>query len=328
MPTRNIVGIGGSAGSLEALKLLLAALPADVPLIVLIATHRARPSDSLLERALGAVSALPVMQAEDGMVAREGHAYTAPPDRHLLLTEGGVLRVTAGPRENSSRPAIDPLFRSIATHHGARGVGIVLTGYLHDGAAGLAALGRCGGATIVQDPGEATYADMPEAALRAVPGAEVLRLDAMAGRIAALARTEAAAPIDVPADIAAETAIALKGGPSMSLEDTLGSRSNLTCPHCRGALWEMHDDAVLRFRCHTGHAYTADTVYEEHTDRVEEALWSAMRAHRERSEVARRLGERARGLTRQIWDDRARDAETDAELIRSVLVERGTTRGG
>ena len=317
---RNVVGIGGSAGSLEALLMLLGALPADHGATILVVSHRARAADSLLETILAGRLGLRVEQGQDGVVAEPNAVYVAPPDRHLLLASNGTLLVTRGPRENSSRPAIDPTFRSLAINANTRAVGVVLTGMLSDGAAGLAALRRCGGAALVQDPAEALYPDMPRAALAAVPDAEVLGVSAIARRIAGLARETAAPSIEAPEAIVLEGRIAEKGGASMAIEDQLGDRSNLTCPHCQGVLWRMRDSSVLRFRCHTGHAYTADDVYDQQTDRVEEALWSAMRAHRERAEVARKLASDARGRTRELWLDRAADAEREAELIRSVLL--------
>ena len=323
--TRSIVGIGCSAGSLEALLALLGALPDDHGATLLVVPHRARSSDSMLESILEHRLALPILQASDGLVAEPGTVHVAPPDRHLLYASDGTLRVTRGPRENSSRPAIDPTFRSLAINANSRAVGIVLTGMLSDGASGLASIRRCGGAAIAQDPGEALYPDMPRAAIGAVPDAEVLPLAAIAQRIVELARTPAGPPVEVPEAIVLEGRIAEKGGASMEIEDRLGERSNLTCPHCRGVLWRMNDDNVLRFRCHTGHAYTADDVYDQQTDRVEEALWSAMRAHRERAEVARKLATGSRGKTAELWLDRAADAEEQAELIRSVLVGRPTT---
>lgn len=300
-------------------------LPTD-EVAILVSVHRASPSDSLLESILTDQLERPVIQAEDGLALIEGAVITAPPDRHLLLAAGGKLKVTAGPRENSCRPAIDPLFRSVAVHAGSRAIGVVLTGYLNDGAAGLAAIRRCGGTAIVQDPEEAEYPDMPRAAIGAVPDAEVLALKGIADRIEELLDVPIAPVVPIPRDIVAEAAIAERGGPSMQLEDELGSRSNLTCPHCQGVLWEMRDDAVLRYRCHTGHAYTADAVWDEQNRRVEEALWSAMRAHRERSEIARRLGEQASGRSKDIWARKQAEAHEQAELIRSVLVD--LPRGG
>lgn len=317
---RNLVGIGCSAGALEALQQILGALPPTHGAAILLVAHRSRKADSLLESLLSRRLAIPVVQAREGMTLEVGTVHVAPPDRHLLLGSDGTLRTPRGPRENSSRPAIDPLFRSLAIHGTTRVVGVVLTGLLSDGAAGLAAIHRCGGAALVQDPEEATYGDMPRAALDAVPSAERLPLRGIAARILHLAREEAPPTVAVPESIALESRIAEHAGASMRLEDRLGERSNITCPHCQGVLWRMHDENVLRFRCHTGHAYTADDVYDQQTHRVEEALWSAMRAHRERAEVARRLAAEGPRGTSAMWQERADEAEAEAELIRSVLL--------
>ncbi|HEX8446698.1 MAG TPA: chemotaxis protein CheB, partial [Sphingomonas sp.] len=150
----DIVVVGGSAGSLSVLKTLLGALPAGLPASVFIVTHLPTGMRSTIPELLDRLSPLPVAAAHDGEAIVPGRVYVAPPGSHMLIVDGHV-RLGFGPRENLSRPAIDPLFRSAAIAHGRRVVGVVLTGMLDDGSAGLAAIRRCGGLAVVQDPVDA-----------------------------------------------------------------------------------------------------------------------------------------------------------------------------
>src|SRR5436190_15696243 len=156
MATRDVVVIGTSAGGIEALQQVARGLPADLPATVLIVIHLPPRSPGLLPRILSRAGPLPAAHAEDGEEIRRGRIYVAPAGFHMLLDDGRI-RLVAGARENLHRPAIDPLFRSAAVSHGRRVTGVVLTGALDDGTAGLRAIKRCGGVTVVQDPAEATY---------------------------------------------------------------------------------------------------------------------------------------------------------------------------
>src|SRR3712207_5039381 len=141
---RDMIVIGGSSGATAPLKSILQRLPADLPAAVFVVLHIPARSIGLLSTVASAAGPLPAGQAEDGMPTEHGRVDIAAPDHHLIVTEGRI-RLGRGPRENMVRPAIDPLFNSAALAYGPRVVGVVLSGLLNDGAAGLNAIKRCGG---------------------------------------------------------------------------------------------------------------------------------------------------------------------------------------
>ena len=197
MHTRDIIAIGASMGGVGALSALVGQLPADLPASVLVVQHRSAEPPELLSEILSHRGPLPAVAARDHMALEHGRIYVAPPDRHLLVTEGG-LRVNYGPRENRARPAIDVLFRTAAVHRRSRVIGVVLTGLLGDGAAGLLAIHRCGGVAVVQALTDASYPEMPARALAAVPTAEQVPLAELGSMLARLAYEAAPQPPPVP----------------------------------------------------------------------------------------------------------------------------------
>ncbi|WP_295442260.1 chemotaxis protein CheB [uncultured Thiodictyon sp.] len=199
--TRDIVVIGASMGGVEALRALARGFPADLPASVLVVLHT---SSGQLADFLDRAGPLRATTAEDGIAPQRGRIYVAPPGRHLLLTGEG-LRVVFGPRENSARPAVDPLFRTAAASHRSRVIGVVLTGCLDDGAAGLLAVHRCGGCAVVQAPDDAAYPEMPRRALLAVPDAITAQLSDLAPLLARLAAQPAPVASSVPAALLLET---------------------------------------------------------------------------------------------------------------------------
>jgi two-component system chemotaxis response regulator CheB len=187
-----VVVIGASAGGLEAMRKLVAKLDPKWPAAYFLAIH-VGPNESRLAAILSTAGSLPVERARHGGAITPGRMFVAPPDRHLLL-DRGVMQLSRGPRENWSRPAVDPLFRSAARAYGSRVIGVVLTGRLNDGTAGLYEIRQHGGATMVQDPGEAEYPDMPASALRHVEVDYWLSLASMPRVISDVAREIAARP--------------------------------------------------------------------------------------------------------------------------------------
>jgi two-component system chemotaxis response regulator CheB len=321
MPNRDIVVIGASAGGISTLKELVALLPADLPSAIFIVQHMSPGAQSLLPQILARSGPLPASSPEDREVIRPGHIYVARPDNHLLL-EGEHVRVVRGPRENRHRPSIDPLFRSAAWSYGPRVVGVVLTGYLDDGAAGLWAIKSCGGVAIVQDPSDALHHDMPINAARAIDVDYTLPVSEIAPLLVRLAREPVDPKMDFvrPANIATEIGF-VKMERDIDDMNKLGALSAFTCPTCRGALWELHDD-VLRYRCHTGHAFSKDSLLGEQTTAIEDALYSALRAVEEKATVLRRLGERSAGRSDMLQSDfesKATALEQTAEVLRSIL---------
>jgi two-component system chemotaxis response regulator CheB len=266
---------------------------------------------------------MPVLLATDHMPLVLGTLHVAPPDRHLLI-EHGSLRVVRGPRENLHRPAIDPLFRSAAAVYGNRVIGMVLTGMLHDGTAGLQAIKSRGGVTMVQDPAEAQFASMPLCALNKVQIDHCLPLAALAEELVALAGESGQGDEVDDQRLVAEAAMADGRHNHPDDLDRLGRRSVFSCPECDGVLWELDDDAVLRYRCHVGHAFTADSLWLGQTTLQERALWGAVRSLEEQASLLTRMARRSENDGHQMlakrFSGRADAARDEARILRGMLL--------
>ena len=277
MTHRDIVVIGASAGGVTALQKLLAALPESFNAIVLIVMHLAPKEPSRLPEILQAVTRMPVKAAEDNEALKNGIVYVAVPDHHLLIEENRV-RLSRGPRELHSRPSIDVLFRSAAVYHGPRTIGVVLSGALDDGTAGLWAIKEKGGIAIAQLPADAEFPSMPRSAIQHVAVDHVLRIDQMPAvlghLVSAVAENKPEAEKHDPLLI--ETRIALEDRALETGIRTLGAASFYTCPECHGSLVEIHEGTIKRYRCHTGHAYTERALAEDALDTVEMSVWSTV----------------------------------------------------
>ena len=323
---RDLVVIGASAGGVEALKTLTSLLPADLPASVLVALHLPASARSYLPDILARTCALPVRQARDGMTLTPGEVVVAHPDAHLLVVEERVV-LGRGPKENGSRPSHDAMMRSAALARGTRVVAGVLTGLLDDGAAGLHVVQRHGGHCLVQDPAEADFPSMPTAALRAVPDARSLTLRALAEEIVRAVDEAPPPALTVPEEQwqrdVAELESALGRSPVMPDGTPAGAPSPYACPDCHGVLNTVPDETVLRFRCRTGHAWSAESLVAQQDGDVEEALWTALRILEERGEMSRRLADMAtvagRGWSQEHFLSRAEDADRSAGLLRAVL---------
>lgn len=338
---RDLVAIGASAGGVEALKTVVRVLPADLPATVLLALHLPATARSYLADILARCCAMPVRQARPGLPLVPGEVVVAHPDAHLLVVDDHVV-LGSGPRENGSRPSHDAMLRSAALARGSRVVGAVLTGLLDDGAAGLHVVQRHGGHCLVQDPADAEFPSMPTAALRAVPSARSLPLLALAEEVVRAVREVPPAEPAVPQEQwqrdLAELTSAL--GRSAVLPDgsPAGDPSPYVCPDCHGVLNTLPDPGLLRFRCRTGHAWSAESLVAQQDADVEAALWTAARMLEERAEMSRRLAQTAvshgREWSQEHFLARAGDAGRSAEQLRAVLRrERGqptvpTSEGG
>jgi two-component system chemotaxis response regulator CheB len=285
----------------------------------------------VLPQILARQSALPVETASDHAQLERGRVYVAPPDRHVLVRRTG-LRVSRGPRENGFRPAIDPLFRTAARSHGPRTVGVILSGALDDGSFGLTAIVRRGGAAIVQDPDEAEVPGMPLSALRQTPVDYVLPARDIAAAIVELCREpaqpEEEGPMPKPDEPEPQRRIASLQVADMT--ERLGAPSGLTCPACGGALWETTDGPVVRFACHVGHQYGPESLLTEHSEAVEQALWSAVRILEQHAELRQRLARRAesagQGLVAANFQEDSRDYHAHAQSIRRLVFGEGEER--
>ncbi|RYF15312.1 MAG: chemotaxis protein CheB [Comamonadaceae bacterium] len=283
----HVVVIGASAGGVHALIDLAERLPAAFPVPVCIVQHIGS-NPSLLPELLRYRGPNRAMHAEDGQRLEPGTLHIAPPDRHLLL-DGDRLRLTIGPKENHARPAIDPLFRSAAASAGPGVIGVILTGQMDDGAAGLRAVKDCGGIAVVQDPATAAEPEMPRSALQNTDVDHCVPLAQIAPLLARLVGSHEPRPRGpVPEQVLREVAI---NRGEATVEDllTIAAPSSLTCPDCGGTMWEMKDPKPLRYRCHTGHAFSALSLARSQKEVSEQALWSSVRALREREMLLRRV---------------------------------------
>src|ERR1051326_7175884 len=277
MATRDTIVIGASAGGVQALSTLVAALPRDLPAAVFIVLHVPADAPSLLPGILARDSQLPIEHPRSGEPIRPSHIYVAPPDHHMLI-QGALVKLVHGPKENLHRPSIDALFRSAARWCGPRVIGVVLTGARDDGAAGMRAIKQRGGIAIVQDPAEATFSGMPTSVMQQIQVDYSLPLREIPPLLNKLSREEAAeeGSYSVPEEIEIEARIAeqeMGASDLITSVERLGKISKLTCPDCHGALWEINDEDILRFRCHVGHAFSAESLSDGQTDVLEMALW-------------------------------------------------------
>jgi two-component system chemotaxis response regulator CheB len=322
MTNRDTVVVGTSAGGVEALLFLAKRLPRDLPASVLVTIHLPRNARSSLDELLCRAGPLPASFAEDGARLKKGHIYIAPPDRHLLL-DGDRLALGVGPRENNARPAIDPMLRATAMCCGFRSVGVVLTGTLGDGASGLWALRQCGGVTVVQDPKDAAFAEMPLTALNRAKPDHVVPLADIPALLNSLVHQPAGEPVPAPRSTHYEVEVAKTGHSSMHDMDGLGRRSVLACPDCGGVMWEIDEGEVSRYRCHVGHTYTAELMSLALDEGLRRALASALRALEERQALARKLHHQAvdsgHRLLAENWAEKAREFERETGVIREAI---------
>jgi two-component system chemotaxis response regulator CheB len=316
----DIVVLGASAGGVQALCEVMDGLPPNLPAAVFVVLHVAPHGHSALPAILSRLGCLPASHPVDGEEIQPGRIYVAPPDRHLAI-EGSQIQLSRRASENGHRPAVDVLFRTAARSFGPRVVGVVLTGNLDDGTAGLAMIKRCGGKAVVQDPREADYPSMPESAIANVAVDHVLPL----GDVAATIRRLVYEP-PRPEDYRPEEPDAMS---ERDEEDgsLTGTPSALTCPACGGSLFEKPGETILHFRCRTGHAYSPESLAADQTGTLDAALWAALRSLEETAALARRMEKRAREHDNlaacQRYQQRAREAEQHAALLRSML-QQGT----
>jgi two-component system chemotaxis response regulator CheB len=331
MDNRQILVIGASAGGVIALQRLFGGMPGSVSATVFVVQHIAG-GRSVLPKLLTKAGWLPAFHPQDGEPVREGWIHVAPPDHHLLVRDGKAL-VRRGARENRTRPAIDPLFRSAAVAYGPRVVGVILTGTQDDGTAGLRAVKRCGGVAVVQDPDDAEWPDMPRNALTHVAVDHCVPLSAMPALLARLLEEPPGPTVPIPRDVVVEAGIPEKEFGSVP-EDTnaVGRPSPLSCPECGGNLTEIDDGPLVRYRCKVGHAFAPGTLARAHKEAVEHALWVALRTHEDRTVLFNRLAEKARehkhDRVAANWTEAAQEAQRTVALLRDVLSRQGDALSG
>ena len=321
----NVIVIGASAGGVSSLMQLVSGLPEDLSAAVAVALHVPEASPSALPTILSRQGPLKATHAADDEALLHGRIYVAPPGRHLLVKRRTV-RTVNGPNENGHRPAIDPLFRTAARAHGRRAIGVILSGSLDDGTAGLYSVKQHGGTALVQDPDDALFDSMPVNAIENVDVDFVGDIPALTNELVRRTRILAADPA-VELDVADESddldAVEMDRG-TPDPDEWSAAPSQFTCPECHGSLFERQDGTIVRYRCRTGHAFSPDALAAAQSKGVEDALWIALRALEENAALLRRLAKRAleRGQerSRERFASQASGVEVRAQIIRDALL--------
>jgi two-component system chemotaxis response regulator CheB len=321
-----VVAIGASAGGVEALSRLAAGLSADLPYAYLIVLHVPPGAPSVLARIVNRSGPLPAVAAEDGAALKPGHIYVGVPDRHVLVADHRVM-LSQGPTENGHRPAINALFRSVAVAFGPRAVGVLLSGVLDDGVLGLAAIRSRGGTTIGQSPEDAVFAALPTNAR----DAGVLDRQVAAADVGVVLKELAQKEIEdrtmePDASLDLENRIAMTSRFSTDFDTRqLGAPSGYTCPDCNGSLISISEG---HFRCHVGHAWTADALLAARDGEVEGALWVALRSLQEKAKLARQLVDKAGpGLLSRHYRRLAEESERALGVLSGRLAAHAPHRG-
>jgi two-component system chemotaxis response regulator CheB len=326
MEKRNIIVIGASAGGFEAIKRIIHDLPLDMDASIFVVWHMSPDIRGILPQVLNRVNSIYAAHALDKEEIKPNRIYIAPPDHHMLL-ENGMVRVTHGPKENRFRPAVDPLFRSAAYTYNKRVIGVVLTGALDDGTAGLWTIKHYGGIAVVQDPSDAEVPSMPENAIREVAVDYTVSVREIAPLLVTLSKQEVEIykhTMQSDERIKVELRIAEDDSAFESGIMKFGALSPFTCPECHGVLSTLKDGERERYRCHTGHAYSADSLLAAITDKIEDSLYSAMRGVEESVMLLNHMGdhfaESNHPKLAALYFQKAQDAEARAQLVRKAVL--------
>ena len=326
MRTKHLVVIGASAGGIETLRELVAGLPRDFPAAICVVLHSSPQSPGVLGAILTRAGSLPAHNARDRERLEPGHIYVAPPDYHLVI-EPGRVRITKGPRENRFRPAIDPLFRSAAQVYGPAAIGVVLTGNLDDGTAGLWTLKQLGGTAIVQDPEDALFPSMPRSALEHVRVDFTVPLGQLPSLLVRLTSVELDSREDItaPETVEVEVKIAKEENALDAGLQQIGDPSKFACPECHGVLLQIKEGRRMRFRCHTGHAYSLDSLVAAVNEGIEDGLWNAVRALEEGHMLMAAMADHMRehsASAAEFLVSRAREAKEQSDTVRKLVMSR------
>jgi len=328
MEKRDIIVMGASAGGVNALVDLVASLPADFDASIFLVLHVSPSSPSLLPDILSRSGPLKAKHPNDGEKIKPGNIYVAPPDHHLILDNDSVL-VKKGPKENRFRPSIDALFRSAAYMYGSRVIGIVLSGLMDDGTSGLWSVKRLGGVSIIQDPSDARFPDMPLNALEQVEVDYKLPVSEMASKLKKLISE----PVKKSPAISSEEKKRFETEITIATQDNafemgilnMGDLTPFTCPECHGSLVSIQEGKRRRYRCHTGHAYTSSALLDSVTKTIEENLWNAVRGLEETvmllENTGKQLEESGQKREAKQFLDKAKETRAKSHEIRKTIFE-------
>ena len=318
-----IVVIGASAGGHSAVKKILSKIDKNINAVFMVVQHITADASTFYGAILNKKTNLKVVYAQDGQKLETGTVYLSIPDHHLLVNKDSI-KLSKGPTENLSRPAIDPLFRTAATSYGNRVIGIILTGLLNDGTSGLMAIHSCNGISIVQDPEEAEYKDMPLSALENAKPTYCSKLSSIAQKIEELVSEDIVPEMNIPAYIKKEAEISMGVDSNIPLENDIGSKVGLGCPNCGGPLWQMENHKHFpRYRCHTGHSFTQESLLKGQSGKVEESLWLALRTLEERKNILRKTlehqEEREMSSLLNITQRRLQETQTSIDHLKQSM---------
>lgn len=320
---RNIIVIGASAGGIPAVNTAISELRSDMDLAVIVVIHVSRKSNSQnIAKTFQRNSGLAARVAENGMMIQKGNLYVAPPE-HQLMVKDDRLILTAGPHENKYRPSIDVLFRSAAVYYRNRTIGIILTGLFEDGTSGMYAIKNCGGICIVQNPEEAEYSDMPRSVINRINVDYTLRLQQIPSRIETIINHPLPPEISIPREIGIEAELTEKMMTDINEIKKIADPSDFTCPDCGGGLWAIKNDPVRRYRCHTGHVFTENKLYDLQDGNIEESLWVAIRMLEEKENLlllmARRDHDDGKTERSSFHEERIAGIRKHIDRLRSFL---------
>jgi two-component system, chemotaxis family, protein-glutamate methylesterase/glutaminase len=326
---RSIVVIGTSAGGVGALQEVVGQLHAHMDAAFFIVMHVAETSlGNFLVYKLQQMTSLPCLLADEGLPIQKGHVYIAPAGKHLLVSTEGV-KLGLGPKENRWKPSIDVLFRSAAAAFNARTIGIILTGYLNDGTSGMLAIRRSGGICIVQDPNEAEYPDMPLSVLEHLQVDHCVPLARMGAALEESFQLEKE-NVEVPREVTLEAAIAERAASGIDQVLALGTNSVFSCPDCGGVLFDIKEESMHRFKCHTGHSYSPQDLLLKQSQEFESTLWVALRYLEQRKTLLRSMENQneQRGYQRaaKAYKENAEELQGHIDRLREILFASQHTR--
>jgi two-component system chemotaxis response regulator CheB len=319
MPKKNIniITIGASAGGLSAVSKLLSTLPAELDAAVFIVIHlgKAAMLDVVLNM-LGKKSQLPIIVPEDGTPIKKRRIYLAPADAHMMLQKDLIL-IKRGAKENHWRPSIDVLFRTAAAAYDSCVTGIILTGLLDDGTSGMAAIKKCGGRCIVQEPEGAEFPDMPNNVISNIEVDYRVQIEDMGYILSDLYSRNKCEVAPVPDEVKLEAEITMRMSTSLPVNAQLGKLTPFTCPDCGGILTQVKDSNVEKhYRCFTGHAFGEQFLDDEYANKTEETIWVAIRMMEERRNFIKTMRD---GANSPDWEKRDSQLLQHIERLKEIL---------
>jgi two-component system chemotaxis response regulator CheB len=320
---KRIIVIGASAGGFGAVSDFLSVTPAGFNTAILVVIHLSQTSQAQIIQHYFEknTSYKCVIPANDEAITA-GNIYFAPPDHHMLVKENQI-KLIKGPHENRWRPSVDVLFRSAAAQYNSKVVGIILSGMLDDGTSGMYAIKRCGGLCIVQEPADAEYPDMPMNVINNMDVDYRVPVKEMGYIIDDIFSKPEPEPFEVPPEIKLENEITERIVSSVDELAKLGTHSRYSCPDCGGGLYQVNNEPLLRYRCHTGHVYTADTLLQRHNEELEQSVWVSIRMLEERRNLLLQMAAKSTGNTdmyKQSQQDRAGELSLHIERLKALLM--------